>query len=84
VLCLEASLPLTAPSCDPAHEEQRTYGYATRVRLVASATGEEVASAVLDSAPYPGCLGAETEAAPLRDEQVQDWLAPFVQPETAE
>lgn len=81
VLCLEASLPLTAPSCDPEQEAVRTYGYATRARLVASATGEEVANTVLDSAPYPGCLWAETEAAPLRNAQIQDWLAPFVQPE---
>lgn len=84
VLCLEASLPLTAPPCDGDQEEQRTYGYATTARLVASATGEEVASTILNSAPDPGCWRTEPEAVPLSNEQIQAWLGPFVQPGTGE
>lgn len=84
VLCLEASLPLTTPACEGEQEEPRVYGYATTARLVASATGEEVASTILNSAPDPGCWRAEPEAAPLSNEQIQAWLGPFVRPETGE
>lgn len=84
VLCLEAALPLTAPSCADEQEEARTYGYATRMRLVAGATAEEVAGAVLNSAPYPGCLWAEAEPVALSNEQIREWLAPLVRPETGE
>ncbi len=78
VLCLEASLPLTTPACEGEQEEARTYGYATTARLVASATGEEVANAILNSAPDPGCWRAEPEAALLSNETIQAWLAPYV------
>ena len=84
VLCLEASLPLTAPACDNTQDELRIYGYATTTRLVASATGEEVASTILNSARYPGCWRTETEATPLSDEQIQAWLAPYIQPDIEE
>ncbi|MDT8306764.1 MAG: hypothetical protein RRC07_12580 [Anaerolineae bacterium] len=77
VLCLEASLPLTAPACSE-DSAPAVYGYATTARLIAVATGETVASSVLNSAPDPGCWETEPEAAPLRNEQVQAWLARFV------
>jgi hypothetical protein len=80
VLCLEAALPLTAPACDGGEQEAPTYGYATTARLVASATGEDVASTILNSAPDPGCWRPDTEAVLLSDEQIQGWLRQFAQP----
>lgn len=77
VLCLEASLPLTAPACDDA-EATMVYGYATTARLVAAATAGETARTTLNSSPDPGCWESELEAAPLSNEQIQGWLAPFV------
>jgi hypothetical protein len=77
VLCLEAALPLTTPACD-GEQPARVYGYASTARLVAAATGEAVASTTLTSAPDPGCWQTELEALPVTNEQIQAWLAPFV------
>jgi hypothetical protein len=80
VLCLEASLPLTTPACD-GEQPARVYAYASTARLVAAATGEEVARTALNSAPDPGCWQAEPEALPVSNEQIQTWLAPYVDAE---
>lgn len=76
-LCLEAALPLSAPACDD-DETLAVYGYTATARLVATATGETVSSTVLTSAPEPGCWNVEPDAAPLRNEQLQEWLIGFV------
>jgi hypothetical protein len=83
VLCLEASLPLTAPACDGAAPAM-VYGYAATVRLVEAATAAEVARTMLTSAPDPGCWESEPEAAPASNEQIRAWLAPFVKAEIGE
>lgn len=76
-LCLEASLALSAPACD---DEATTavYGYAATARLVALATGEMIANTILTSAANPGCWQTEPAAIPLRNDQLQEWLASFV------
>jgi hypothetical protein len=76
-LCLEAALPLSAPACDD-EVTLAVYGYTATARLVATATGETVSSTVLTSAPDPGCWNIESEGAPLRNEQLQEWLMGFV------
>lgn len=80
VLCLEAALPLTTPACD-GEQPAKVYAYASTARLVAAATGEEVARTALNSAPDPGCWQTEPEALPVSNEQIQVWLAPYVDAE---
>jgi hypothetical protein len=80
VLCLEASLPLTAPACDEVSSGM-VYGYAATARLVAAATAVEVARTTLNSAPDPGCWESEPEAQPVSNEQIEAWLAPYVSEE---